>query len=43
MHLFKKKTRVLTYDKENNKLVIKSSICKGILRNCPSNDKKEVS
>ena len=29
MHLFKKKTRVLTYDKENNKLVIKSSICSG--------------
>lgn len=29
MHLFKKKTIVLTYNKENNKPVIKSSICTG--------------
>ena len=29
MGLFKKKTLVLTYDKENKKPVIKSSICNG--------------
>ena len=29
MRLFKKKTLVLTYDKENKKPVIKSSICNG--------------
>ena len=29
MGLFKKKTLVLTYDKENKKPVIKSSICSG--------------
>lgn len=29
MGLFKKKTFVLTYDKENKKPVIKSSICNG--------------
>ena len=29
MNLFKKKTMVLTYDKENNKPVIKASICTG--------------
>ena len=29
MGLFKKKAAVLTYDKENKKTVIKSSICNG--------------
>lgn len=29
MRLFKKKAAVLTYDKENKKPVIKSSICNG--------------
>ena len=29
MGLFKKKTKVKTYDKDNKKLVIKASICNG--------------